>query len=197
MLNAGLDDLQAGVKIVERNINNIRYADDIILMAESEEELKNLLMKVKEESEKADLKLNNQKTKIMASGPTTSWQIDGEKVETVTDLILLGFKITVDGDCSRKLKDSPWKKSYDQTRQCIKNQRQHFADKGLYSQSYGFSSSHDWMWNVDHKEGWAPKKYCFWTLVLKTLASPLDSKEIKSVNPKGNQSWIFIGRTDA
>ena len=145
MLNAGLDDLQAGVKTVERNINNIRYADDIILMAESEEELKNLLMKVKEESEKADLKLNNQKTKIMASGPTTSWQIDGEKVETVTDLILLGFKITVDGDCSRKLKDSPWKKSYDQTRQCIKNQRQHFADKGLYSQSYGFSSSHVWM----------------------------------------------------
>ena len=197
MLNAGLDDLQAGVKIVERNINNVRYADDITLMAESEEELKSLLMKVKEESEKADLKLNIQKTKIMASGPTTSWQIDGEKVETVTDLILLGFKITVNGDCSRKLKDSPWKKSYDQTRQCIKNQGQHFADKGLHCQSYGFSSSHVWMWDLDHKEGWALKKYCFWTLVLKTLASPLDSKESKPVNLKGDQPWIFIGRTDA
>ena len=91
-----------------------------------------------------------------------------------------------------------WKKNYDKPRQCINNQRHHFTDKGLYSQSYGFSSSHVWMWELDHKEGWEPKNWCFWTVVLeKTLESSLDSKEIKSVNPKGNQSWIFIGRTDA
>ena len=99
MRNAGLDEAQAGIKIARRNINNLRYADDITLMAESEEELKSLLMKVKEESEKVGLKLNIQKTKIMASGPITSWQIDGETVETVADCIFLGSKITADGDC--------------------------------------------------------------------------------------------------
>ena len=99
-----------------------------------------------------------------------------------------------------KLKDtcSLEKKSYDQTRQFIKKQRNHFANKGPHSQSYGFSSSHVWMWKMNHKEGWAPKNWCFWTVMLqKTLESPLDCKEIKPVNPKGNQSWIFIGRTDA
>ena len=97
-----------------------------------------------------------------------------------------------------KLKNAPWKNSYDKPRQCIKKQRYHFADKGPYGQSYGFSSSHVWMWELDHKEGWALKSWCFQTVVLeKTLENPLDSKEIKSVNPKGNQSWIFIGRTDA
>ena len=97
-----------------------------------------------------------------------------------------------------KLKNAPWKNSYDKPRQCIKKQRYHFADKGPYSQSYGFSSSHMWMWELDHKEGWALKSWCFQTVVLeKTLENPLDSKEIKSVNPKGNQPWIFIGRTDA
>ena len=91
-----------------------------------------------------------------------------------------------------------WKKSYDKPRQCIKKQRYHFANKGLYSQSYGFSSSHVQMWELDHKEDWAPKNWCFWIVVLeKTLESPLDSKEIKLVNPKENQFWIFIGRTDA
>ena len=100
MRNAGLNEAQAGIKIAGRNINNLRYADDTTLMAESEEELKSLLMKVKEGSEKAGLKLNIQKTKIMASDPITSWQIDGETVETVTDFIFLGSKITVDGDCS-------------------------------------------------------------------------------------------------
>ena len=104
MRNAGLDETQAGIKIAERNINNLRYADDIILMIESKEELKSLLMKVKEESEKAGLKLNIQKTKIMASGPITSWQIDGETMETVTDFIFLGSKITADGDCSHEIK---------------------------------------------------------------------------------------------
>ena len=104
MRNAGLEEAQAGIKIVGRNINNLRYADHSTLMAESEEELKSLLMKVKEESEKVGLKGNNQKTKIMASGPITSWEIDGGTVETVSDFIFLGSKITADGDCSHEIK---------------------------------------------------------------------------------------------
>ena len=104
MRNAGLDEAQARIKIAGRNINNLRYADDTTLMVKSEKELKNLLMKVKQESEKAGLKLNIQKTKIMASGPITSWQIDGETVETVSDFIFLGSKITADGDCSHEIK---------------------------------------------------------------------------------------------
>ena len=101
MRNAGLEETQAGIKIARRNINNLRYADDTTLMAESEEELKSLLIKVKEESEKVGLKLNIRKTKIMASGPSTSWEIDGETVETVSDFIFGGSKITADGDCER------------------------------------------------------------------------------------------------
>ena len=104
MRNAGLEEVQAGIKIAGRNLNNLRYADDATLMAESEEELKSLLMKVKEESEKFGLKLNIQKMKIMASSPITSWEIDGEIVETVTDFIFLGSKITADGDCSHEIK---------------------------------------------------------------------------------------------
>ena len=104
MRNAGLDEAQAGIKIAGRNINNLRYADDTTLMAESEEDLKSFLMKVKEESEKAGLKLNIKKMKIMASGPITSWEIDGEAMETVRDFIFLGSKITADGDCSHKVK---------------------------------------------------------------------------------------------
>ena len=104
MRNTGVDELQAGMKIAGRTINNLRYADDTTLMAESEEELKSLLMKVKEESEKVGLKFNTQKTKIMASGPITSWEIDGETVETVADFIFLGSKITADGDCSYEIK---------------------------------------------------------------------------------------------
>ena len=104
MKNAGLEEAQAGIKIAGRNINNLRYADDMTLRAESEEELKSLLMKVKEESEKVGLKLNIQKTKFMASGPITSWEIDGETVETVSDFILRGSKITADGDCSHEIK---------------------------------------------------------------------------------------------
>ena len=106
MRNARLEEAQAGVKIAKRNINNLRYADDTTLMAESEEELKSLLMKVKEDSEKVGFKLNIQKTKIMASGPITSWQIDRETVETVSDFIFLGSKITADGDCSHEIKDA-------------------------------------------------------------------------------------------
>ena len=123
MRNAGLEEAQAGIKIAGRNINNLRYADDTTLMAESEEELKSLLLKVKEGSEKVGLKLNIQKTKIMASGPITSWEIGGETVETVADFIFLGSRITADGDCSHEIKTlTPWKESYDQTREHIEKQ---------------------------------------------------------------------------
>ena len=147
MRNAGLEETQAGIKIAGRNNNNLRYADDTTLMAESEEELKSLLMKVKEESENVGLKLNIQKTKIMASGPITSWQIDGETVETVSDFILGGSKITADGDCSHGIKRCLLlgKKSYEQPRHHIKKQRHYFASKGPSSQGYGFSSGHVWM----------------------------------------------------
>ena len=128
MWNAGLDETQAGIKIAGRNINNLRYTDDTTFMAEREEELKSLLMKVKEESEKPGLKLNIQKTKIMASGPITSWKIDGETVETVSDFIFLGSKITADGDCSHKVKRL-WKKGYAQPRQHTKKQRHYSAYK--------------------------------------------------------------------
>ena len=132
MRNIGLDEAQAGIKNAGRKISNLRYPDDITLMAESEEELKSLLMKVKEESEKVGLKLNIQKTKIMASGPTISWQVDGETVETVADFIFLSFKITADGDCSHEIKKmlTLWKKSYDQPRQHVKKQRHYFVNKG-------------------------------------------------------------------
>ena len=146
MQNARLDEAQARIKIAGKNIN-LRYADDTTLMAKSKEELRSLLMKVKEESEKAGLKLNIQQTKIMASGPITSWEIDGETTETVSDFIFLGSKITADGDCSHEIKRhlDPWKKSYDQPREHIKKQRRYFANKGPSSQSYGFPISHVWM----------------------------------------------------
>ena len=156
-------------------------------------------MKVKEESEKAGLKLNK-KTRIVASSAITSWQIDGETMETVTDFIFLGSKITADANWKpwNKKMLAPWKKSYDQPRQHIKKQRHYFANTGLSGQSYDFSSSHVWMWELDHKESWVLKSWCFWTVVLKkTLESPLECKEIQSVSPKGNQSWIFTGRIDA
>ena len=156
MWNAGLDETQAGSKKDRRNIKNLGYGDDTILMAEREEELKSLLMKVKEGSEKAGLKPNIQITKIVASVPITSGKIDGETMETVTHFIFLGSKITRDGDCSHEVKKTlvPWKESYDKPRQCIKKQRHHFADKHPYSQSYVFSSSHVQMWELNHKESW-------------------------------------------
>ena len=119
-------------------------------------------------------------------------------METVTDFIW-GSKITADNDCSHEIKSlTPWEKSCNKPRQCIRKQRHHFADKGSYSQNYGFSSSHVLMWELNHKDGWALKNWCFQTVVLeKTLYSPLDSEEIKPVCPKGNQLWIFTGRTDA
>ena len=142
MRNAGLEEAQAGIKIAGRNINNLRYADDTTLMAENKE-LKSLLMKVKEESEKVGLNLNIQKTKIMTSGLITSWQIDGEEMETVKDFILGAPKSLQMVTAGLKLKEAaPWKKSYDQPRQHIKKQRHYLAHKGLSSQSYGFSSGH-------------------------------------------------------
>ena len=136
----------------------------------------------------------------MTSSPITSWQIDGENVETVSDFIFLGSKITVDGACSHEIKRLLLlgRISMSNLNSALKKQRYHFADKSPYSQNYGFSSSHVWMWKLDHKEGWVLKNWCFWTVLMKkTLESLLDKKQIKPVNSKGNQSWIFIGRTDA
>ena len=243
---------------------------------------KESLMKVKEDSEKVGLKLNIQKTKTMASGPITSWQIDGETEEIMTNFILGGSRITADGNCSHEIKRrlwhptpvllpgksygwrslvgcSPWgRKESDTTERlhfhfslscigggngnplqcsCLENPRDRepgglpsmrshrvehdwsdlvvvlhgrkvmtnldsilksrdIVNKGLSSQGYGFSSSHVWMWELNYKESWAPKNWCYWTEVLeKTLESPLDCKEIQPVYPKGDQSWVFIGRT--
>ena len=142
MRKAGLDEAQAGIKIAGRNINNLRYADDTTLLAESEE-LKSLLMKVKEESEKVGLKLNIQKTRIMASGPITSWQIDGEKRETVRDFILGGSKITADGDYSHEIKRHLLlgRKAMTNLDSLLKSRRHYFTSKGPSSQGYGFPSS--------------------------------------------------------
>ena len=188
MRNAGLNEAQAGIKIAGRNIYNLRYADDNTLMAESEEELKSLLMKVKGESENIGLKLNIQKTKIIASSPVTSWQTDGETVETVRDFIFGGSKITADGDCSHEIKRCLLlaRKVMIDLDSILKNKRYYFANKGPSSQGYGFSSSHVWMWELDYNESWEPKNWCFWTVVLeKTLESPLDCEEIQPVHPKG------------
>ena len=147
MRNTGLEETQAGIKIAGRNINKLRYADDTTLMAESKKELKSLLKKVKEESETVGLKLNIQETKIMASGPNASWEIDGETKETVSDFIFLGSNITVDGDCRHKIKRRLLlaRKAMTKPDRTLKSQRHHFAHKGPSSQSYGFSSSHVWM----------------------------------------------------
>ena len=140
MQNVRLDEAQTGIKIAGRNISNLRYVDDTTLMAESEEELKSLLMKVKEETKKIGLKLNIQKTKIIAPGPITSWQIDGETMEAVTDFIFLDSKITADDDCSHEIKRCllPGRKAMINLDSMLKS-------KGPYSQSYGFSNSRVWM----------------------------------------------------
>ena len=199
MRNAGLEEAQAGIKIAGRNTNNLRYADDTTLMAESEEELKNLLMKVKEESEKVGLKLNIQKTKIMASSPVASWQIDGETVERVSHFIFLGSKITADGDCSHEIKrhlllgrkvmttlDSILK-----SREVTLSTKVHLVKAMVFPVvMYGCES-----WTIKKAEHW--KIDAFELLLEKTLESPLDCKEIHPFHPKGDQSWVFIGRTDA
>ena len=159
MWNARLDESQAGNKIARRNINNLRCADDTTLMAESKKELKSLLMKVKEESEKAGLKLNIQKTKIVALSTITSWQIDGETVETVTNFIFLGSRITADGDCSHEIKTHLLfgRRGMPNLDSILKKQRHYFANKGPSSQSYGLSSSHVWIWELGSKESWVLK----------------------------------------
>ena len=163
MRNTGLDEAQAGIKIARRNVNNLKYADDTNLMKEIKEELKSLLMKMKEESEKAGLKLNTQKTKIMAQSHhfmANRWGISGNS----DGLYFGGSKITADGDCSHEIK-----RRLLLGRKVITNQRQHFANKSPSSQSHGFSRSHVWMWELDYKETWAPKNWCFWTVVWRRL----------------------------
>ena len=147
MQNARLDESQAGIKIARKHINNLRYTDDTTLMAESEEELKSLLMKVKEESDKVGLKLSIQRTMIMASGPISSWQIDGETVETVADFIFLGSKITADGDSSHEIKRCLLlgRKVMTNLDSIFKSRDINFANKGSSSQGYGFSCGHVWM----------------------------------------------------
>ena len=199
MRNTGLEEAQAGIKIAGRNTNNLRYVNDTTIMAESEE-LMSLLMKVEEESEKAGLKLNIQETKIMASGPITSWQIDGETVETVTDFIFLGSKITADADCSHEIKRRLLlgRKVMTNLDSILKSGDITLSTKVCLVKAmvfpvvmYGCES-----WTLDYKESWTLKNWCFWTVVLeKTPESPLDCKEIQPVYAK-DQSWVFIGRTD-
>ena len=197
MRNAGLEEAQTEIKIAGRNLSNLKYADDTTLMAESGEELKSLLIKVKVESEKVGLKLNIQKTKIMASGPITSWEIDGETVETLSDFLFWGSKITADGDCSHEIKrhlllgrkvmtnlDSIFKR-----RDITLPTKVHLVKAMVFPiVMYGCES-----WTVKKAEA-----EMLLNLVLeKTLESPLEYKEIQPVHPKGDQSWVSIGRTDA
>ena len=151
-------------------------------------------------NEKAGLKLGIQKTKIMASGPIISWQIDGEKVEKMTCFIFLGSQITADGNCSHEIKGCLLleRKAMTSLDSILKSRDITLPTKFCVAKTMFFSSSHVLMWELGHKDGWAPKNWCIWIVVLeKTLESLLDSKEIQSVHPKGSQSWIFIGRTDA
>ena len=194
MTKAGLEEAQVGIKIARRNINNLRYADDTTVMAESEEALKSLL-KVKEESEKVGLKLNIQKTKIMASGPITSWQIDGETVETVADFIFGGSKITADGDCSHEIKRCLLlgRKVITNLDGMLKSRDITLSTMVLLVKAmvfpvvmYGSES-----WTVKKAEHRSIDVFELWCW------RRLDSKEIQSVHPKGDQSWVFIGRTDA
>ena len=200
MRNAGLDETQIGIKIARRNINNLRYADDTTFMAESEEEPKNLLMKVRKESEKVGLKLNIQKTKIMACGPMISWEIDGETVETESDFIFGGSKITADGDCRHEIKRCLLlgRKVMTNLDSILKSRDITLPRKVCLVKivvfpvvMYGCES-----WTVkkaEHRKIDAFEQRC-WRRLFK---SPLDCKEIQLVHPKGDQSWVFIGRTDA
>ena len=200
MGNAGLNEAWAGIKVAGRNINNLKYTDNTILKTESKEELKILLMKVKEYSEKAGLKLNIQKTKIMASSPITSWQIDEETMETVTDFILGGSKITANGDRSHEIKRHLLlgRKVMTNLDSMLKSRDITWPAKVHLVKAMVFPVV-IYRWRVGlYKESWVVKNWYFWTVVLeKTLKRPLDYKEIQTVHPKGNQSWIFIGRTDA
>ena len=190
-----LDEAQAGIKFAGRNISYLRYADDTTLMAESEE-LKSLLMKVKEESEKVGLKLHTQKTKIMASGPITSWQIDGETMETVTDFIFLNSKITADGDCSHEIKRHLLlgRKTMTNLDSILKSRditlptKVHLVKAMVFPVVvYGCES-----WTIRKAEHWRIDAFELWC-----WRRLLSCKEIQPVHPKGDQSWVFTGRTDA
>ena len=199
MRNAGLEETQAGIKIAGRNINNLRCADDTTLMAESEEELKSLLMKTKEESQKVGLKLNMQKTKIMASGPITSKEIDGETVETVSDFILGGSKITADGDCSHETKRCLLLRREVMTNldSLLKNKDITLPTKVCLVKAmvfpvvmYGCES-----WTVkkaEHRRIDAFELWC-WRRLLRV---PWSARRSNQSHPKGDQSWVFIGGTD-
>ena len=198
MRNAGLEEIQAGIKIAGRNINHLRYADDTTLVAESEEELKSLLMKVKEESEKVGLKLNIQKTKIMASGPITSWQIDGERVETVSDFIFGGSKITADGDCSPEIK-----RCLLLGRKVMTNLDSIFKSRDItLPTKVPLVKAMVFPVVMYRCESWTVKKAerrridAFELVLEKTLESPLDCKEIQPVHSEGDQPWDFFGRND-
>ena len=189
MRNAGLEETQAGIKIAGRNINNLRYADDTTLMAESEEELKSLLRKVKEESEKVGLKLNIQKTKIMASSPITSWEIDEETVETVSDFIFLGSKITADGDCSHEIKRHILlgRKVMTNLDSLLKSRDITLSTKVCLVQvmvfpvvMYGCES-----WTIKKAKYRRIDAFELWCW--RRLESPLNCKEMQPVHPKGNQ----------
>ena len=196
--NARLDEEQTGIKISRRNINNLRYTDDTTLMAESEEELKSLLMKVKRREWKSWLKLSIQKTKIMAFGPITSWQIDGETMETATDFILGSSKINANGDFSHGIKIYLllWRKVMTNLNSISKSRD--ITDKVHLVKAMVFPGAMCGCENWTNKKGWTLKNWCFWAMVLeKTLESPLGCKDTQPVNPKRNQSWIFIGRTEA
>ena len=184
------DEAQAGIKIVERNINNLRHADDTTLKAEGEEELKSLLMNVKGESEKAGFKLNTQKMKIMASGPITSWQIDGKTIETVPDFIFLSSKITADGDCSHEIKRHLLfgRKAMPKLDSILKSRDITLLIKVIRVKAmvfpvvmYGCES-----WTTKKAEHQRTVGFELWLELEKTLESPLDCKEIQPVNPKGN-----------
>ena len=199
MRNAGLEEAQAGIKISGRNINNLRYADDTTFMAGSEEELKRLLMKVKEESEKVGLKLNIQETKITASGPITSWQIHGETVETMSDFIFLDSKSTADSDCSHESKRHLLlgRKVMTNLDSILKSRNITLSTKVCLVQAmvfpvvmYGCES-----WTIKKAERLRIDAFELWSW--RKFESALDCKEIQPAHPKGNQSWLFIGRTDA
>ena len=194
MRNAGLEEIQAGIKIAERNINTLRYADDTTLMAESEEELKSLLMKVKEEVEKVGLKLNIRKMKIMASGTIPSWQVDGDTVETVDDFIFLGSKITADDDCSHEIKRRLLlgRKVMTNLDSIFKSRDITLPTKVRLVKAIVFPVV---MYGC---ESWTIKKAEHQRIdAFEPLESPLDCKEIQPVHPRGDQSWVFIRRTDS
>ena len=199
MRNARLDEAQAGIKIAGRNISNLRHADDTTLMSESKEELKSLMMKMKEKSEKAGLKLHIQKTKIMASGPITSWKIDGKTIESER-LYFLGLQDHSDGDCSHEIQSHLLlgRKAMTNLDSILKNRDITLLIEAHLVKAMVFPVVMYRCEELDYKESWGTKNWRFWTVVMeKTLESPLNCKEIKSVNTEGNQPQIFIERTDA